>query len=178
MTAGTDLGKFLYCSSVLERMVAEAYEHIAQLIGDKVIEGLLKYVARDSFKHAECFRLMAELFSHGIDICTEDCVKVWGESWLATIKEAEKICKKSDIGPTDLKSLISGLERIEGLAAEEYLTILHAKLIGFMTEDENVNFGLLRTVLNWIVEDEERHKRIIEIIRDLLSKHSDAARHI
>ncbi|MEM2028497.1 MAG: hypothetical protein QXS05_03835 [Candidatus Bathyarchaeia archaeon] len=63
---------------------------------------------------------------------------------------------------------MSGLERIEGLAAEEYLTILHAKLIGLMSESESINLKLLRTVLNWIVEDEEKHKQILKIIRDLL----------
>ncbi|MEM1997703.1 MAG: hypothetical protein QXS05_03830 [Candidatus Bathyarchaeia archaeon] len=81
--AESDLGKFLYCSSLLERRVAEAYERIAQLVSDKAIKGLLRYVARDSFKHAECFGLMAELFSYDVGVCAEDCVKIWGESWLA-----------------------------------------------------------------------------------------------
>jgi len=168
LAASSDLGKILQCSRLLERSVAEAYEHIAQFVGDKIIGGLLRYVARDSFKHAECFGLMAELFSQDIGVCAEDCVKIWGESWLATVKDAKKICEKAEIGPADLKSLINGLERIEGLAAEEYLTILHAKLIEWMAESENANLALLRTVLNWIVEDEERHKKILKIIGDLL----------
>lgn len=169
MATSSDLGKLLYCSSLLEKRVAEAYEHIAKLVNDKVIGGLLRYIARDSFKHAEYFELMAELFSHSLSVCTKDCVKIWGETWLATIKEAEEICKKSDIDPTDLKSLIGGLERIEGLAAEEYLTIIHVKLIGLMARDQSIKLNLLQTMLNWIVEDEEKHKRILKIIKDLLS---------
>lgn len=166
--ATSDLRKFLHCSSLLERRVAEAYEHIAQLVGDKVIEGLLKYIAQDSFKHAECFKSMAELLPHGVTARAEDCVNVWGESWLATVKEAEKIREKTEISPMDLKSLVNGLERIEGLAAEEYLTILHAKLIEFTAEIKGVDLGLLRSLLNWIIEDEERHKRILEAIKALL----------
>lgn len=166
--ADGDLGKFLYCSSLLERRVGEAYEHIAQVFGDKFIGGLLRYVARDSFKHAECFELMAELFSHGVSMCAEDCVKIWGESWLTAVETAEEICEKTEICQADLKALISGLERIEGLAAEEYLTILHAKLIGFAAEGEGIKISLLKTVLNWIVEEEEKHKQILEIVRDLL----------
>lgn len=168
MVADGDLGKFLYCSSLLERRVAEAYEHIAQVFGDKVIGGLLRYVARDSFKHAECLELMAELFSNGVSMCAEECLKIWGESWLIAVEDAEEICEKTEIFPADVKALISGLERIEGLAAEEYLTIIHSKLIGYVAEGEGLKINLLRTVLNWIVEDEEKHKRILEMVRDLL----------
>ncbi|MBS7640483.1 MAG: hypothetical protein QXJ19_00625 [Candidatus Bathyarchaeia archaeon] len=163
------VGKFLYCSNLLEEKAAKAYEHIAHLVDDKIIKGLLGYIARDSFKHAECFRLMAELLSPKISISPKDCVEVWGESWLTAVKDAESfIEKKERVSRTDLKFLISGLERFESFVAEEYLTIIHAKLVNILIDEKGLNLGILKTVLEWIIEDEDRHKRILEIINSLL----------
>jgi hypothetical protein len=53
---GKDLGKFLYCSSLLEEKIANAYGHIAELVDDRLIRGLLGFIARDSFKHANVLR--------------------------------------------------------------------------------------------------------------------------
>ncbi|MEM2384325.1 MAG: hypothetical protein QXX99_02245 [Candidatus Bathyarchaeia archaeon] len=159
---------FLYCSSLLEEKVAKAYEHIAKLINDKIVSCLLRYIAHDSFKHAECFRLMAELLSHGGDVHFEDCIRVWGESWLTTIKDAEKIMEKSEISPVEIRSIINGLEKIERFAAEEYLTALYAKIIELVADKEGVNLGPLKTILNWIIEEENKHRQILEIIRGLL----------
>ena len=44
-----DLDKFLYCSSLLEERIANAYGHIAELVDDRLIGGLLGFIARDSF---------------------------------------------------------------------------------------------------------------------------------
>lgn len=163
------VGRFLYCSSLLEEKVAKAYEHIAHLVDDKTIRGLLGYIARDSFKHADCFRLMAELLSPKISISPKDCVEVWGESWLTAVKDAESFLeKKGRISHADLKFLISGLERFESFAAEEYLTIIHAKLIDTLINEKGLNLSVLKTVLGWIIEDENRHKQILEIISSLL----------
>jgi len=102
LVAKSDLGKFLYCSSLLEKRVAEAYEHIANLVNDKAIRCLLMYIAHDSLKHAEYFGSMAELLSHGISICIEDCAKVWGELWLNIVKDAENIRERTEIRVADL----------------------------------------------------------------------------
>lgn len=105
MTIKSDLGKFLYCSSLLENKVAEACEHIANLFDDKAIKCLLMYIARDPFKRAEYFGSMAELLSPGISICIEGCVKIWGELWLDIVKDAEKIRERAEIIAVDLNFL-------------------------------------------------------------------------
>jgi len=41
---------------LLEERVAKAYEHIAELVEDRLFGGLLGLIAHDSFKHAEFLR--------------------------------------------------------------------------------------------------------------------------
>ncbi|MEM4530023.1 MAG: hypothetical protein QXQ52_05835, partial [Candidatus Methanomethylicaceae archaeon] len=68
----------------------------------------------------------------------------------------------------DLASVIEGLERIEGFAAEEYLTILQIRLVELMAESLKLNINYLKTLLEWIVEDEKRHESILKIIKNFL----------
>ncbi|MEM4576864.1 MAG: hypothetical protein QW701_05320 [Candidatus Nezhaarchaeales archaeon] len=165
-----NLGKLFLCSGLLEEKVAKVYEHVAKLTNDKIIRGLLEFIAYDSFKHASCFKSMAEALFREVDASSEDCVEAWGNSWLAAVKDAERILEHRKIGLADLNSIIDALYAIEGFAAEEYLTVLHVKLIEFISFEEGVHLDDFKAVLNWIVEDEERHKKILETIRDTLSK--------
>lgn len=165
-----NLGKLFLCSSLLEEKVAKAYEHVAKLTTDKIIRGLLEYIAHDSFKHASCFKSIAEVLFQEVDASSEDCIEAWGNSWLAVVKDAERILETQKIGLIDLRSIIDALYSIEGFVAEEYLTVLHVKLIELMSRDEEVHLDDFKAVLDWIVEDEERHKKILEIIRGMLFK--------
>jgi hypothetical protein len=73
LTFRKDLRKFLYCSSLLEERIANAYDYIAKLVDDRLIVGLLGFIARDSFKHAECFRMVGEWLSGSVEVCFEEC---------------------------------------------------------------------------------------------------------
>lgn len=170
MEAKSYLKKFLLCSSLLEEKVAAAYEHVARLIDDNIVKCLFEIIARDSFKHARCFELMAKAFFQEVSAQLEDCVKVWGESWLAVVEDAERILKKHEISLADLSSLVDSLHTIEGFVAEECLSALHAKLIDVMVGNEEVDVELFRVMLNWIVEDEDRHKKALEMVKEMLPK--------
>lgn len=168
-TLKKNLGSFIYCSSLLEDRVARACEHAAKLISNKLISCFFRYIAHDSLKHAECFRAMAEMLSGNINICLDECVKVYGEAWLFLIKDAEKILSRSEISVNDLYTLIQGLESIESFAAEEYLTVLHVKLIELIADEEK-DFVHYKTILEWIIKEEEEHKQILKIIEGLLTQ--------
>lgn len=167
---GEDLGKFLHCSSLLEGCVAKAYEHIAKLISDRFVSCLFKYIARDSFKHAECFRLMAEILSNDLEVCSDECVKIWGEAWSTLMNNAEKVLSKNEISLNEISYLVRELERLEVFAAEEYLTVLHAKIIELIMEEGKMNLGHYRTILKWIIEDEEKHRQILKIIEETITR--------
>lgn len=165
-----DLKNFLYCSSVFEEKVARAYEHIANLVEDKFIRYLLSFIARDSFKHAECFKAVGEWLSGSFEVCFSECEKVWGETWKALIADAEKFLKRSKIGADELSSLISGLMKLENFAAEEYLTVMHIRLIKLIANEAKMGINSFKTILEWIIEDEKRHEQILKMIGDMLKK--------
>ncbi|MCX8170860.1 MAG: hypothetical protein N3E47_02640, partial [Candidatus Bathyarchaeota archaeon] len=74
----------------------------------------------------------------------------------------------SEISVNDLYTLIQGLESIESFAAEEYLTVLHVKLIELIADEEK-DFVHYKTILEWIIKEEE-HKQILKIIEGLLTQ--------
>ncbi len=39
-----------------------------------------------------------------------------------------------------------------------------------MAAEEGVNLGHFKTLLNWIIEDEDKYKQILRMIKDLLPR--------
>ncbi|MGB9853549.1 MAG: hypothetical protein ACPLRY_01895 [Candidatus Bathyarchaeales archaeon] len=170
---GKDLGRFLYCSSLLEERIANAYEHLSKLVDDVFVGGLLSFIARDSLKHAECFRVASEMLSGGIDVPVEACEKVWGETWKTLVVDAERFLAKREIGAEEIASLINGLMKLESFAAEEYLTVMHVKLVESMADESKIDLENLRAVFEWIIEDEKRHEQILKMIEKMLTKRNE-----
>jgi len=165
-----DLGKLIYCSSLLEERVANAYGRIAELVDDKLVKGLLGFISRDSFKHAECLRVVGEQLSGSMEICPEECEEVWGKTWKALMTDAERYLDKSEITHEELAALIKGLMKLESFVAEEYLTMMHVKLIELMAEEAKIDLKNFRTLLEWIIEDEKRHEQILRMIENALAE--------
>ncbi|MEM3039522.1 MAG: ferritin family protein [Candidatus Methanomethylicaceae archaeon] len=165
-----DLSSFIYCSSRLEEMVAKAYANIASIINDDLLRGLLTYISRDSQKHAEFFKAMCNWLNHSIELDPKKCAELWGEKWKSVMDEAETLQKKSNINPEELSSLIEGLEKLEGMVAEEYLTAMHIRLIELIAKDKKVDLNHCKQILEWIIEDENRHERILKTIKSMLTK--------
>lgn len=163
-----DLAILVYCCSLLEEKVAKTYEHIAKVIDNRPISCLFRYIAHDSLKHAEFFKFISEALSGNISISPNESTRACGKALLTLISDAEKILGKSKISLSDLPPLIRGLESIESFAAEEYLTVLYAKLIELTMSEEKIDFGYYKIILEWIVEDEEKHKQMLKIIEGLL----------
>ncbi|MEM3713997.1 MAG: hypothetical protein QXF82_03505 [Nitrososphaeria archaeon] len=137
---------------------------------DKPVSCLLSFIARDSFKHTECFKITGECSSGDMKDRFDQCEKVWGETWKNLVVYAEKFLSKRRIGHEELVSLINGLMKLENFAAEEYLTVLHVKLIELMAEERKIDLEPFKAVLEWIVEDEKRHEQILGMIEKLLIK--------
>jgi hypothetical protein len=81
-----------------------------------------------------------------------------------SIADAEKFLNKSAISPTELASLIKGLMSLKYFVAEEYLAVMYVKLVELMADEAKLNLENFRVPLEWIVEDEKRHKRNLKII--------------
>lgn len=163
-----DLAKFLQCCSLFEERVAKSYERMAELVEDKQINCLLIFIARDSFKHADCLKRIGELLYDEVKVSLRECEDVLGKIWSTVTREMEEILKKKEMKSEDLLSVINGLERIEGLAAEEYLTVLQIRLFELTIDELKIDTGYLKSIFEWIIEDEKRHESILRMISKLV----------
>lgn len=82
----------------------------------------------------------------------------------------EEILGKKEMGISDLSLLIKDLEKFEGFIAEEYLTIIHAKLIELVAGEMEGYLDHFKMMLEWIIEDEERHRKVLRVIGELMVK--------
>jgi rubrerythrin len=165
-----NLASFIHCSSLLEERVAKVYGNLANSVDDGLIKCLFKYIALDSNKHSEFFKLLSEWLNPGAGSSFEECREVWGKKWSDVMSDAERLLSKSKISSEEISLLIDGLERLEGAFAEEYLTILHVRLIEIVAEERKIDLKYCKDILEWIIEDENKHEQILKTLKNLLQK--------
>ena len=167
------IAKFLYCLSVLEEKVAYAYKSLAERVEDPLLSSLLLYNSTDGMKHFIILKAIDEELVRNLGVKAEvkDCENTLGEIWRKLIMLAEEeTAKKEKVGNSELVSLANKMIAFESFFGEEYLTNLHLKIVSLMADELKVDLGDLKGILDWIVEDEERHEKIIAIIKDTVLK--------
>ncbi len=165
-----NLARFVYCSGLLEEKVAKVYGNLATSVDDGLIKCLFKYIALDSNKHAEFFKSLSEWLTASVGSSFEECGKVWGKKWSDVMSDAERLLSKSKISSEETSLLIDSLERLEGAVAEEYLNVMHIRLIEIMAEEQKIDLKYCKEMLEWIIEDENKHERILKEVKNLLQK--------
>jgi rubrerythrin len=165
------IAKFLYCSSVLEEKVAYAYRSLAERVDDSLVRSLLLYISTDSLKHSIILRAIGEELVENLGVKVEDCENILGEVWRKlTMLAMEEIIKEEKVENEELISLANKMASFESFVGEEYLTTLHLKVSSLIADELEVDLGDLKDILKWIVEDEERHEKIITMLRNIVSK--------
>lgn len=84
--------------------------------------------------------------------------------------DAKKHLGKSEISRGELALLVKGLMKLESFVAEEYLTVMHVKLIELMADEAKIDLENFRMLLEWIIEDEKRHEQILRMIENVLAE--------
>ena len=164
-----DLAKYLYCSAIFEEEVAKAYQNVSEKVSEKEIAYLLEYIAKDSFKHAAAFKALNTHLTHQIDC--GDCVKIMGEAWMKTVKEAKRYAVREDeVTLSELKRILQEFESYEGYASEEYLTILYTEVVKLLTNKYHIGLQNYKTVLEWVIEDEKRHIQLITFMKSRIAE--------
>jgi rubrerythrin len=165
------IAKFLYCSSVLEEKVAYAYRSLAERVDDSLVRSLLLYISTDSLKHSIILRAIGEELVENLGVKVEDCENILGEVWRKlTMLAMEEIIKEEKVENEELISLANKMASFESFVGEEYLTTLHLKVSSLIADELEVDLGDLKDILKWIVKDEERHEKIITMLRNIVSK--------
>lgn len=165
-----ELMKFLYCCGLVEGCISRAYRSLASRLEDGLIKVMLEYIADDSMKHSNILIGISKYFGIS-EVSLNECEKMIGSTAIRIIEDAEKTVAETD--KISLKKLASEFDKLVDLEkyfGEEYFTIIQLKSFTVFSEHEKLNLGFLKEVLEYIVEDERRHEKILELIKIFASQ--------
>jgi len=167
-----DVARYLYCSSIVEGRVANAYKHLSDRVENQQVKSLLQYIFHDTTKHSAILRNMGDNIAK-LEVKLEDCEEIWGKGWKSWIINAmEEQSKKEKVKAEELESLTDGMKNLETFFAEGYITIANIEILKRLAEQRNMDLGNFNTILEWIIQDEKRHSATIMMIKELISKQS------
>lgn len=165
-----DLLKFLYCCGLLEEYISNAYKSVASRVDDEFVRVFLEYISNDSLKHSRILIGISKFF--GVkDIELLECEKIVGSIAMKAIEDAKRTA--AEVGTVPLEKLAQEFDKLINLEkyfGEEYIMIIHLKLIKSLLEHEKIEFEFLREVIEYIIKDEERHEKILRIVKSYISK--------
>jgi rubrerythrin len=165
-----DLVQYIYCSTIFEEEVAKAYQKISEKISDKEVAHLLEFIAKDSFKHASALKALNAQLANRTDQSYGDCRTFLGEVWAHIVEEARRYAtREGEVTLSELNKILQDFENYEGYASEEYLTILYAEVIKLLAKEYHLDLQEYKIILEWIIEDERRHNKLLSFIRNKIA---------
>ncbi len=164
------IAQYLYCSSILEENVATAYESFANRTQNLLIRPLLLFISYDSFKHSKILRKLSQNITK-TEPTTEECERIFGKAWKNAVTQAHReTLNKEKITDQELASLIDKMINFESFVGEEYLTVLQLKTLELAAKDSGIDATGTNKILEWIIEDEERHEIILARIKIIITE--------
>jgi rubrerythrin len=165
-----EIARYLHCSSLLEKKVATAYRHLAERTENNAIKPLLSFIAGDSLKHSTILGILSQNIAKPRST-SRGCERILGKAWTTAITHAqEETLKKKRIKDKEMASLIDNMIRLEDFVGEEYLTTINLGTLQLIVEHAKMDQESLEKVVQWIIEDEERHATIMKRIRVLITR--------
>ncbi len=165
-----ELLKFLFCCGLVEERISSAYKSLASRIDDESVKLLLEYISDDSLKHSRILTGIARHF--GVEhVDLDECSRIVGSVALHIIEDAERIASGTDRITVDkLSSKFDDLVDLEKYFGEEYFNMIQLKLLEVIIEQEKIEVGFLKEILEYITEDERRHEKILKTIKSYSSQ--------
>ncbi len=165
-----ELLKFLFCCGLVEERISNAYKSLASRIDDEYVKLLLEYVSDDSLKHSRILKSVSRYL--GVEeVDLDECSRIVGSVILCIIEDAERIASRTDIITVDkLTSEFDDLVNLEKFFGEEYFNMIQLKLLEAIIEQEKIEVGFLKEILEYIIEDERRHEKILKAIKSYSSR--------
>lgn len=91
-----------------------------------------------------------------------------GKAWANVVSFAKKESEKqAKLTEEELYSQINEMISLENTMSEEYLSTLHLKILQFQIADSQLDSAITKKLLEYIVEDESRHKVLLGKIAEI-----------
>ena len=155
----------LLCLSRLEFEVGELYTYLAEAVDRPLYSMVLGFIGADSAKHGEAFRRLAL----GLDAGTpepgmSECRELLGSMYSESMELVKRLKERAQgAGLEEVAGILEELAGFEDVVGEEYLTSI-ASALYFGASDRGGVDGLASIVVRYIVEDEERHVKLVKAL--------------
>jgi rubrerythrin len=170
------LAIFINCLSVLEDETARLYKKLSAKVEHPLFKSLLFSIAQDSTKHGALLKGVADSVMT-ISGKPKNLEKL-GDSWHVVASLNKQIESKKIFSDEDFVELSWKLAYLESSVGEEYYMFVQLKTLERMMREINqiyrIDLGSVKKLFTHIINDEERHREIIETIRATLEKKQEA----
>jgi rubrerythrin len=167
------MAEYMKCLSSLETSTADLYKEIADKTDMPLVKSLFMQISIDSQKHS----VILEGVSQSIAPTKGDkkvCEQKMGKSFEFVNKAQKEITKIKKIDEKNLSWLVEKLSFFESVMGEDYymFTQLHSLqiLVKKINEDYNIDLTSTKHLFTKIIQDEDHHRELLEIIRGLVVK--------
>jgi rubrerythrin len=164
------LSSFINCLSIMEEDASLLYNMFSGKIEIPLVKSFLQSIAEDSHKHSILLKSVFE--SMGKKEKPKDCGKKTGKVWTMINAFYKEISAKEKIGDSELAQLSEKLTYLESIMGEEYYIFVQLKTLQAMVNEINqlyhVDLDSVKTVFSHIINDEERHREILEKIKKIV----------
>ena len=157
---------------LMERELYQLYANLSEKVEDLAAKALFTYIATDSLKHSTILVKIIEE-AGGSRVREQDCDENIMYNIELITALAKDISKRKIIGREELISLIDTLAGFEKLLYDEYSKAFSLETTRFMEDERNKSHESDLDILSLIVDDEDRHKRILLSIVNLCDKKID-----
>jgi rubrerythrin len=154
----------------MEENASLLYKAFSEKIEIPLVKSFLQSIAEDSHKHSILLKSVFE--SMGKKENPKDCGKKTGKVWTMIEAFYKEISAKEKIADSELAQLSEKLAYLESIMGEEYYVFVQLKTLQAMVNEINqlyhVDLASVKTVFSHIINDEERHREILEKIQNIV----------
>jgi hypothetical protein len=171
------ISEYMNCLSILESQTSLLYKSISDKVETPLIKTLLKEIEIDSQKHSMLLKGVSQSIAKPKGN-QKKCSK-GSETLQTTERLLKEVGGLQRISSEDLIRLSEILETLESAMSEEYYILVQMKTLQMMMTEINQMYNIdlynVRDIFMNIINDEDRHREILETIKQLTAKKEQAS---
>jgi len=149
---------FFSCLAKLEHEMSLLYEAMVEKTEDLAVKPLLIFLLEDTRKHRMICEHISKVKSEPYPVRIDECEKEVGTEFKRSIDYTRSLRDKFQKG-MPLLDVVMKLVEYDEFIGEEYLTLLYSRMRFILTKENEI-----QKILEYIADDEERHKEILELV--------------